>query len=111
MVAEWTTTSLLAPVWLFALLPWGAFAIWIWVGRRRRQWVPFLALWEAPEDLRRPKKGVEPPPVGLVLALLAMLLGILGMSQPILHRGGDRGRGAIILAWGASTLATLDGKS
>src|SRR5258705_5609707 len=108
-MVEWTTMSLLAPVWLFALLPWGAFAIWIWVGRRRRQWVPFLALWEAPEELRRPKKGVEPPPMGLVLALLAMLLGILGMAQLVVHRGGDRGRVTIIVDRGAGMSATVNG--
>src|SRR2546430_9942865 len=103
--------SLLAPVWLFALLPWSVFAVWIWLGRRRRQWVPFLALWEAPEELRRPKKGVEPPPLGLVLALLAMLLGILGMAQPVVHRGGDRGRMTIIVDRGASMSATVNGRS
>src|SRR5258706_15989784 len=102
--------SLLAPVWLFALLPWGAFAVWIWVGRRRRQWVPFLALWEAPEELRRPKKGVEPPPMGLVLALLAMLLGILGMAQPMVHRGGGRGRGTIIVDRGGGMGGAVKGK-
>src|SRR5215211_6045869 len=84
----------LAPAWLFALIPWGAFAAWLLVGRRARQWVPFLELWEAPEELRKPKKGFEPPPVALVFALLATLLGLLAAARPRIRepfvRDGER---------------------
>jgi hypothetical protein len=74
--------TLLSPLWLLALLPWAALAAWVLVGRRRRQAVPFLPLWEAPEEIRRPKKGFEPPPLSLVLALIAALLALLALAHP-----------------------------
>src|SRR4051794_41928818 len=74
--------TLLSPTWLLALLPWAAFATWMLVGRRRRQRVPFLALWDAPEELRRPKKGFEPPPASLLFALLATLCATLPLPPP-----------------------------
>jgi hypothetical protein len=99
----------LSPLWLLALLPWAAFAVWLWVGRRRRQRVPFLPLWEAPPELRRPKKGLEPPPLGLMFALLAMLLGILGAAQPYVRSSTNRGRVTILIDRGASMSATANG--
>ena len=105
--------TFLSPTWLLALIPFAAFSLWLLVGRRRRQWVPFLELWNAPEELRRPKKGFEPPPISLVLALLAILLGLLAMSQPQLWPAGgarDRGRITLIVDRGASMSARIDGK-
>ena len=103
--------TFLAPIWLLGVLAWGAFAVWTWIGRRRRTWVPFLALWEAPEELRRPKKGVEPPPVGLLLVLLAMLLGLLAMAKPVWRSATDRGRVTIVVDRGASMSAVPEGKA
>jgi hypothetical protein len=106
--------TFIAPIWLFALLPWAAFAAWTLVGRRRRQRVPFLPLWDAPEELRRPKKGFEPPPLALVLALLALLLGILSMSRPEFWPRGapaDRGRVTIVVDRGASMSALAGGRA
>jgi hypothetical protein len=101
-------------IWLFALIPWAGFTFWMLVGRRRRQWVPFLALWDAPEEIRKPKKGLEPPPLALVLALLAILLGVLAMSQPHLWTPGqlhDNGRITLIVDRGASMSAVASGKA
>jgi hypothetical protein len=102
--------TFLTPIWLLALLPWAAFSVWTWMGRRRRRFVPFLELWNAPEELRRPRRGIEPPPIGLLLALLAMLLGIMAMSQPVVRLGTDRGRVTIIVDRGASMSATANAK-
>lgn len=79
-----------SPLWLIALAPWAAVAVWVLVGRRRRQWVPFLALWEAPEELRKPQKGMEWPPLAIVLALLAALFAVLCAAQPLLATKGAR---------------------
>lgn len=79
-----------APLWLIGLAPWAALAVWVLVGRRRRQWVPFLALWEAPEELRKPKKGVERPPLAILLTLLATLLALLAAAQPLIAAKGAR---------------------
>ena len=37
---------LAAPIWLLALIPWAALAVWMLWGRRERVGVPFLALWQ-----------------------------------------------------------------
>jgi hypothetical protein len=100
--------TLLSPVWLLALLPWAALTAWVLVGRRRRQSVPFLPLWEAPEEIRRPKKGFEPPPFALVLALIAALIALLALARPQLTfaktRTADR-TWTVLLDRGASTSA------
>jgi hypothetical protein len=74
--------TVLSPLWLLALFPWAALTAWVLVGRRRRQRVPFLPLWDAPEHLRRPKKGFEPPPLSVLLALIATLLALLALACP-----------------------------
>jgi hypothetical protein len=104
--------TFLSSIWLLALIPWGGFTLWMLVGRRRRQWVPFLALWDAPEEIRKPKKGFEPPPLALVLALLALLLGVLAMSQPRFTPGAqlDHGRITLIVDRGASMSALVQGQ-
>lgn len=105
--------TFLSSIWLLALIPWAAFTLWMLVGRRRRQWVPFLPLWDAPEEIRKPKKGLEPPPLSLVLVLLAILLGVLSMSQPHLWTPGqlhDSGRITLVVDRGASMSALVNGK-
>lgn len=97
-----------APLFLLGLVPFGAIALWVLVGRRRRQWVPFLALWEAPEELKKPKKGVEIPPAAIVFALLAALLALLAAAAPILPDRGPR-KINILLDRGAA-MSALHGK-
>jgi hypothetical protein len=78
-----------APIYLVGLVPWGALVIWVLTGRRKRERVPFLALWEAPEEVRRPpKKALQIPPVAVALLLLAIPCAILAAAGPIarLHR-------------------------
>lgn len=99
-----------APFWLIALAPWAALAVWVLVGRRRRQWVPFLALWEAPEELRKPKKGMEWPPLAVVLTVLAALLGVLAAAQPLLSVKGSR-KLTVIVDRGGSMSARSAGEA
>src|SRR4051794_5532396 len=103
--------TFLAPAWLFALVPWGAFTAWLLVGRRRRQWVPFLDLWEAPEELRKPKKGFEPPPLALVCALAATLFALLAVARPHFTPPGravDRGGVTVVVDRSGSMSAVSD---
>jgi hypothetical protein len=99
----------LAPLWLWGLLPWGLFSAWLLVGRRKRERVPFLPLWDAPQELRRPKKGFEPPPVSLVFALLALLLGVLALSEPVIRPrdASRRGKITVVVDRGASMSAVI----
>jgi hypothetical protein len=103
--------AFLAPAWLFALIPWGALALWSMFGRRKRTWVPYLPLWDAPEELKRPKKGFEPPPIALVLALLATLLGLVAMARPMWDARRDRGGVTIIVDRGDSMSARINGRA
>src|SRR3954470_19543785 len=99
----------LAPIYLLTLLPWAAFAAWMLVGRRRRQRVPFLPLWDAPEELRKPKKGFEPPPLSIAFILLALLLALLAAARPELGGPHSRGRVPTIIDRGAPMSATPAG--
>ena len=101
----------LAPIWLFALIPWGALALWSMFGRRKRTWVPYLPLWDAPEEVKRPRKGFEPPPLALVLAVLAVLVGLLAMARPMWNARPDRGGVTIIVDRGESMSARVDGRA
>ena len=103
--------TFLSPLWLVALLPWAAFAVWMLVGRRRRIRVPFLPLWNVPEELRRPKKGFEPPPVSLLFALLATLLALLAAARPRLSFRDNPRHLAVLLDRGAGMSASApDGR-
>ena len=70
----------LSPIWLVALLPWGIVSIWLMWGRRKKQLVPFLSLWQGPAARRRSRQSVRPPPVALAAMLLAMLLALLAAA-------------------------------
>src|SRR5688572_11289157 len=96
--------SFLAPLWLLALVPWGALLVWVLTGRRKRERIPFLPLWDAPEELRRPpKKAIEPSPIAITLLLLATLSAIVAAAGPRPRLGQpDQRQIAILIDRGAS---------
>jgi len=71
-----------APWWLIGLAPWGALAVWLLRGRRRRVRVPFVAFWKDAEKTQPPRRGFQWPPAWVVLAMVAALLAILGAGRP-----------------------------
>jgi hypothetical protein len=98
--------NFLAPIWLLALIPWAGLLIWVLTGRRQRERVPFLRLWNAPEEVQRPKKkAIEPPPLGVALLLLAALAGVLSAAGPVVGRGREPPVLEVIVDRGASMSA------
>jgi len=80
-----------SPIILALLVPWALFALWVFIGRRPRVNVSFLPLWDAPEELRRPRnKAFQPPPLAVVLAILSLLMIILAAARPALKSRGER---------------------
>jgi hypothetical protein len=73
--------------WLLALIPWAVFSIWLLWGRHPNAFVPFLELWRGADVERPPRRGIQRPPIATVLAVTAMLLGILAAAGPR-WRGG-----------------------
>lgn len=74
--------SFASPLWLIALVPWAAVAVWLFQGRRPRAWVPYLALWQSGAPVPRPKRKIQVLPLGVLMALLAALCCIVGAAQP-----------------------------
>ena len=72
----------IAPIWLFGLLPWAAVTLWLLWGRRKKEPVPFLPLWQGDVVEKRARQSVRPPPVALAMMILAMLLAVLAAAQP-----------------------------
>ncbi|HMB94415.1 MAG TPA: hypothetical protein VKK61_00080 [Tepidisphaeraceae bacterium] len=77
--------SFSSPLWLLGLLPWIAVVIWILTGRAEQTTVPFLHLWRGPQSLPRARQSLRPPPLEIVLILIAMLLAILASGRPNLN--------------------------
>lgn len=76
-------------IWLIGLIPWAALAFWVLWGRRKRIGVPFLPLWQGPLEGSRAKRSLQPPPLAVVLVLLAALLAVLAASRPMLPSTRD----------------------
>src|SRR5258706_9476666 len=76
-----------APLFLIGLLPWGLIAAWLLCGRRIKQSVPFLPLWEGALPRQKSRRSMQTPPFALAAALLAMLLAVLGAARPIVRSG------------------------
>ena len=73
-----------APIWLLALIPWSALAVWMLWGRRERVGVPFLALWRDAEARPSTSRAAHAPPLPIILLLLTILFAILAASSPTL---------------------------
>jgi hypothetical protein len=78
-----------APFFLIGLFPWGIIAAWLLWGRRLKQSVPFLPLWEGALPRQNARRSMQTPPFALAAALLAMLLAVLGAAQPIVRSGSS----------------------
>lgn len=76
-----------SPIWLIALVPWSALAIWLFQGRRPRALVPYLALWQSREPMPRPKKKLQVLPLAVLMALLAALCSIFAAARPSVASG------------------------
>ncbi|MDB5330455.1 MAG: hypothetical protein JWP03_1606 [Phycisphaerales bacterium] len=86
-----------APIWLLALLPWGAVSLWLLLGRRRKTPVPFLELWKGPALQRPTRSRLQPPAVSLALALMATLLAVLAAGKPSLAIRGLGGNESVTI--------------
>ena len=103
-----TTTVLFAtPIWLLALLPWLALAVWMLWGRRERVGVPFLALWRDADARPSASRAVQAPPLPIVLLLLTILFSILAASSPLLSRSETQP--VIVLVDRGVTMSARDG--
>src|SRR5438552_1794249 len=80
-----------SPLWLVALLPWGAVAVWLLWGRRKRTDVPFLKLWRGPEKGERVRRSIQAPPLAVALVLWAALFALLASARPAARTTGLRG--------------------
>ncbi|HEV2295926.1 MAG TPA: hypothetical protein VGR35_18915 [Tepidisphaeraceae bacterium] len=96
------------PIWLLALIPWAALAVWMLWGRRERVGVPFLALWRDSELRPSASRAIQAPPVPIILLLLTILLAILAGSSPVLLPAGS-GRSLIVLVDRGITMSARDG--
>jgi hypothetical protein len=103
---------LLSAHFLWLLAPWAALTFWLLWGRRPRINVPFLELWRGPIEAPAARRGMQLPPVAVLFALLAILLGILAAARPFIFRKGASGtsltlivdRGLSMSARGANDL-------
>jgi len=93
-----------SPIWLWALLPWGAAVVYLWINRGRSAVVPFLRFWKGSATITR-HRGWRRPPIFILLVLMALLLAIVAAAQPV-WRGGSALTGdvSIVLDCG-STMA------
>lgn len=74
-----------SPLWLIALFPWAGAILWLLWGRRKRTPIPFLELWRGPALQKPAKRALQPPPIFLALAIVAMGLALLAAARPRLR--------------------------
>jgi hypothetical protein len=80
--------ALASPIWLLALIPWGAMTLWLLQARRARVAVPYLPLWESNAAVPPPRRKMQSLPLAVLLALLAALLGVLAGARPTIRWAG-----------------------
>jgi len=75
-----------SPWRLLTLAPFAAFVLWLLIGLHKRTPIPFLSLW--PDDPGAPKRErrVHLPPISIMLILLAMLLALVGLANPVIGK-------------------------
>src|SRR5688572_861854 len=73
---------LASPLFLWLLLPWSAVVAWFLWGWRDRVAVPFIDLWRGAVLQRTARRSFLPPPITIVLILLASLFAILAAAGP-----------------------------
>ncbi|MGB7159553.1 MAG: hypothetical protein WBD40_15915, partial [Tepidisphaeraceae bacterium] len=95
-----------SPIWLLALVPWAALALWMLWGQREQTGVPFLALWGDDEARPRTTRSARPPPLAVVMVLLAILLAILAAASPALSSAG---RSLSVIVDRGMTMSARDG--
>lgn len=95
-----------SPAWLLLLLPWGGLVVLALRAYRPKVLVPFLRLWPKEETAPSKRRGWRPPPVSLILILLAALLSILALAGASLGTGQRRlGSCTILVDRGVTMLA------
>jgi hypothetical protein len=94
--------SFAAPIWLLALLPWAAITLWLLIGKRKRVDVPFLDLWEGPDQGERTTRLLHIPPLALAIALLAILLTIFAAATPRVAGSGANAPITVLVDRGAT---------
>jgi len=99
------------PWCLIGLLPWAAVALWLLWGQREKIGVPFLPLWSGEQPGRPRRKAIQPPPIALAAALLAVLLAILAAARPQLF-SSQSGHVTIVADRGLTmSMQNKDGKT
>src|SRR5207249_3415211 len=78
--------TFVAPIWLLGLVPWAAVTLWLLWGRRKKEPVPFLPLWQGAEGKMRVQQSMQTPPIALAAAILAMLMALLAAARPTARR-------------------------
>jgi hypothetical protein len=80
-----------SPLWLIALVPWGGMTVWLLWGRYQRAQVPYLALWRGAMEERPKRAGLRQPPLSLLFAIVAILLGVIAGAKPQIWGTAYRG--------------------
>ncbi len=103
--------SFASPFWLVFLIPWLWLVLWLLIGQRDRVAVPFLELWSGPMGSAKVRRTIQPPPIALVCALAAVLLGVVGAAAPMVHRHRTASGMTLIVDRGVTMAAMSRGES
>jgi hypothetical protein len=87
------------------LIPWLGLVLWLLSGQRHRVNVPFLELWSGPITGPKVKRTIQPPPIALACALVAMLFAILGAAAPLIRSSQASSRATLIVDRGVTMSA------